>query len=170
MRRLPRVSCAVAALALAAGLSGTPASAQVVVVDNGPFSTDTSLGGTAPGMSSDSIADDFSLAGATSLTAVRFWASDNAAPFDTLEAFSGTLSYFIRADDGGVPGAALHSGTVSGAQVTRTDTGVDLVLTDSYRIFQLDFSIPEVTLSAGTYWLQLREGTLSSAFDGTEVH
>jgi hypothetical protein len=137
-----------------------------VVYDNGSLGRSGGFD-----ISESAVADDFSFTDTTSFNAIRFLVLDEYTYSTTLAGFSGTLSYIVRANNfrpNGLPfpGAALVSGTVSGASITQTVVGVNV---DNAPIFQLDFSIPEVTLDAGTYWLQLKEGTPSSAYDGSSI-
>ena len=59
------------------------------------------------------------------------------------------------------PGALLFSGNTSA--VTRVATGNSLpVVLGSLTGFQNDFSVPDIFLSAGTYWVGLHNGPLST--------
>ena len=139
------------------------AQAQTLIYDNGTFATTN-----AYQITSFATADDFVFGSTQTFDKVRVWLTDTTAPNNTLNTFSGTLSWLIRSNNGGIPGAVLggNSGTVSGAAITQADTGVDIF---GFRIFQLDFSLPSTTLGAGTYWFQIKENGLSDPDDGSEV-
>lgn len=140
---------------LFAGAALTPlhAQAQTLIYDNGTFST----GGSAQGyqITSFALADDFVFTSTTSFNQARVWLVG-------LSNFSGTLSWLVRANNGGIPGSTLFSGTVSGASITLTSTGFGTVT-------QVDFPISSTTLGAGTYWFQVKENGLTDLSDGSEV-
>lgn len=149
------------------GLTATPARAQVVY-DSGGFTPSV-----WSDMTAFALADNFTSVGSISFNAIRFWASSPGSG-STLPNFSGTVSYFIRASLGELPGnvvpsTVLASGTVSGAAITQTDTGVLNGGGAASNIIQLDFAIPQVNLLSGEYWLQLKEGTLDSPDDGSPI-
>jgi hypothetical protein len=137
------------------------ARAQTLVYDNGTFATTQ-----AYNISAASIADDFSFSSSQTFDQVRVWLLDATPPNNTLNAFSGTLSWLIRSNNAGSPGSVLSSGTVSGGAITQTDTGVNATF---YRIFQIDFAISSTTLTAGTYWFQIKENGLTDPTDGSPV-
>lgn len=140
-------------------LLDAPASAQQVWNNGTPPS-----GGFGSNISSFAEADDFTLSSGTTLTAVRFWISPGSA---NLTEFSGNVGWAIHANSGGSVGATLASGLVTGAGVTLTTTGVPNGIGFNFR--QVDFSITPTAFAAGTYWLELREGAINSAFDGTST-
>jgi hypothetical protein len=145
-----------------------PSARAQVVYDSGGFTA-----AAWSDMTTFALADNFTSAGSISFNAIRFWASSPGRG-STLSTFSGTLSYFIRASFGALPGnvvpsAVIASGTVSGAAITQTDTGVLNGAGDASHIIQLDFAIPQVNLLGGTYWLQLKEGTIDSPEDGSPL-
>ncbi len=131
-----------------------------VVYDNGSFA----LTGAA-GITASISADDFTLTSTQSFNAIRFWAVD-PAPGLTPN-FSGTLTWAVRGNENGIPGAALFSGTTSSVSVVNTGNVVNGVANNE--IAQLDFAVPEVTLNAGTYWLSLKENGPSDVDDGSSV-
>jgi hypothetical protein len=92
--------------------------------------------------------EDFTLGSVRTLTDVRFWA------FHGANSYNGSIYWQIFADDGGQPGAVVRSGTTTA--VTETPTGRALFDAPEY---QVDFSLGNVKLSAGTYWLGLHNGT-----------
>lgn len=137
------------------------ARAQTLIYDNGSFGT---AGATS--ITAFSLADDFVLSSSSTFDLVRVWLMDFNTPMNTLEQFSGTLSWQIYNNNAGLPGTTLSSGTVSGAQITTTDTGANL---SGNSIFQLDFAIPSQTLSAGTYWFRIKENGLNDDNDSSSV-
>lgn len=153
-----------AALALL-GLATLPHSAQgqTLIYDNGPMAPTSAFD-----VSSDASADDFVFSSTQTFDRARVWLLDYTGLDSGLEAFSGTLSWLVRSNNGGIPGSVLFSGTVSGAAITLTDSGVDYPF--GQRIFQLDFPLSSTTLSAGTYWFSIKENGLSDPEDGTWVY
>jgi hypothetical protein len=142
------------------------ASAQTAY-DNGSY-----IGATnAINISSFSVADDFTVASSLTFNTIQFYALDTVAGL--LPNFSGQLTWFLYSGSAGSPSPnaipstnIIAQGTVT---PTVTDTG-DIAAGDPDReIAKLDFRIPKQTLGAGTYWLKLKEGTASSAFDGTPI-
>lgn len=139
---------------LLAGSLAMPAAAQIVVWDNGPYAV--SLG---EDISNSAVADDFVFNAPTSFNGIRFWAENSNVLFTF---FSGTVGWAVHTNGGGnVPGAILHSGATNAITLTLTGSSVG-----DANIWQLDFSIPEINLAAGTYWLQLRENAIGSPWDG----
>jgi len=160
--RFPFVRCVSVLAAMLLVL--VPATAQVVVVNNGPVTI-----ANAADITTFATADDFTLSATATFNAIRFWALDTAGDPALLDQFSGTLSWFIHNNGAGIPDPAiLASGTVSGG-IMLTDTGVNLLFTNQ-RIFQLDFSVPDTTLPAGTYWLRLKENTPTDPSDASFVY
>lgn len=155
-----RALVAVATLSLA-GLLTAPAAHAQVVYDNGGFAD---LGGWD--LTAYISADDFTLtAPLTTFDAIRFWMADTSA--GVAGDFSGTLTWAVRADNGGIPGAALFSGTTS--DVTVADTGSVLFNIPAFEIAQMDFSITEVALLPGTYWLSIKENGPLDGNDGSSI-
>ncbi len=136
------------ALALLVLLTAPAARAQVVTTfDNG-------LPQLAPGndMSFFIQAEDFSLTSATVLNGVRFWSSE-ASP----SAYRGSLTWWIYANNGGTPGQVLATATTSA--VTRTDTGrTTFIEGTAFSEVLNEFSLPDVSLASGSYWLGLHNG------------
>jgi PEP-CTERM motif len=146
------------------------AQAQGIVYDNGTFTGAIS----ASSMSISAAADDFTLTSPTSFNGIRFWAMDTNVGL--LENFSGALTWYIYEGSAGSPSpnaipstTILSQGTVSGSDITITDTGSLLLGDPRFVIAQLDFLIPTQNLAAGTYWLRLKEGTDSSRYDLTPI-
>lgn len=94
--------------------------------------------------------EDFVLATGQTVTGINFWSIED--PGGT---FSGTLTYLIYDDAGGLPGSVLFQGELV---PTRTGTGrVALGFYDEY-YYELGVNLP---LAAGTYHLGLHNGPLS---------
>ena len=144
--------------------------AQTVVYDNGTFT----IAIAASRMSDSAVADDFTVTSPTSFNGIRFWAVDNS--FSLFDNFSGDLTWYIYEGSAGSPSpnaipsiTILSQGTVSGSDITITDTGSLLLGNPRFAIAQLDFLIPTQNLVAGTYWLRLKEGTDSFGYDGSPI-
>lgn len=125
----------------------TGSAVAAVIWDNG---VPNDLGGS--NMSDTVQAQDFSILGLTSLTDVRFW-NLQAGDGD----YTGSIFWRIVGDSSGAPNdaAVFGSGT---ATPTRAAAGSALGLSR----FQNDFSILLPDLAAGTYWLELHNGPLTS--------
>ncbi|MFO0812612.1 MAG: PEP-CTERM sorting domain-containing protein [Gemmatales bacterium] len=113
------------------------------------------------------VANDFTLTSSTTLSSMRVWLADRAQSGvldGVANNFSGTLGWALYANSGGIPSTILFSGNDVAASVTTTG----LLSGTGREIFQVDavFSGAPV-LTAGTYWLALRDGTWGSASDGT---
>lgn len=93
-------------------------------------------------------ADDFTLGSATDLTDVRFWALPGSN-------YAGSVVWSIYADNSGGPGALLNRGSAVAIGTYHHPTPWG----DSY---QFDFSTGSVNLGAGTYWLGLHNGPLTT--------
>ena len=135
---------ALAALVAAAISSAAVSSAGAqIIYDNG--STD-SLNGNE--MTQWFQAEDFSLGAAANIGRVQFWAGE----FTAFGGFQGSVSYAFHADNGGVPGATLFSGTV--VPTTRTFIGTASWGGDEY-FYEFNVS---ANLGPGNYWLALHNG------------
>lgn len=145
---MPFLTCSLRAAILLLALLIVPAArAQVVVYDNGaPDLVDGNE------ISSHIQAQDFSLTSATTLTAVRFWS------IETPPVYRNSLTWWIYANDGGTPGQVLATGTTSAVTHTGTGRTTDILGT-LYSEFVNEFSLPDVSLDAGSYWLGLHNGT-----------
>ena len=96
-------------------------------------------------------AEDFTLASPAVVNDVIFW------DIEATSAYQGSIYWSINANNAGTPGAQLFSGTE--AAVTRTATGGSAFgLTE----FQNEFSIAPVSIPAGSYWLELHNGPVTS--------
>lgn len=94
--------------------------------------------------------EDFALASPVVLTDVRFWATE-----EVQGAYQGSIVWSIYGDNGGTPGALLYRDSATPSMVYDHDTSFG----SSY---QFDFSVGTVNLSAGTYWLGLHNGPLTT--------
>ena len=106
-------------------------------------------------------AEDFVLGADAGISGVRFWALNSST-----SAYQGSIAWAIGADNGGVPGMILASGS---ATATLTGTGNTVVIdTQSLAEELVSFMIPEFSATRGTtYWLELHNGpTASSANSG----
>lgn len=168
------------ALAAVAAVAAVPQAAQAapqappepelaVVYDNGPASASSPE---AHNMTGGAIADDFWVDTSLSFDAIRLYAIDTVAGLVTN--FSGTLSWFVYADSRVVapdsfPSSNLvASGTTSDVNVVAT--GQNLFGNASFEIAEMTFAVPEVSLGAGRYWLQIRENLPSDPNDGTPLY
>ncbi len=129
-------------LSLAAALAGPAAAA---LIGNGP--PDLS-GGTD--LNANLGADNFMLAGDSTINLIRFWAAQDAAA-----AYAGSIEYSFRTDSGGTPGASVQSGTTAFTQVSTAQVVFGLPL------FLYEASV-NIDLGAGDYWLVLHNGPSSS--------
>ena len=134
-----------------------PAVADVIVNDNG-----TSAGVNALNISSFATADDFTLAAPATISRIRFWASGLGTDM-TSGGFSGTVGWAFHGNNAGAPGAVLYSGSDNSVSLTPDGTVV------GFPQYYLDVDVPSVALGSGTYWLQLREGAIGSAYDGSDI-
>lgn len=98
-------------------------------------------------------AEDFVLGAATTLTGVRFWGFGCGGA-----GFSGSVFWQIFSNGAGVPGTSLFSGTAAPTATQRTPNTVGGLCGPSV---QYDFGI-NVALGAGTFWLALHNGPLTS--------
>lgn len=103
----------------------------------------------ARGIALSRLADDFSLGGPATLAAIRFWMVSVPGQF------GGTLSYAIYQDSAGALGNVVGSGTVNVSPVLLNQIPLYL-----QRYYQVDFNLPApLALTAGTYWLELHNGS-----------
>ncbi len=89
------------------------------------------------------VADDFTLSSAATLDEIDFW---YAAAFQTDLA---SVTYAIYNDASGALGSMLYTGTVT--PTTAPDVPDDT--------FFATIALPNLMLSAGTYWLELHDGS-----------
>lgn len=101
-------------------------------------------------MSSQVMAEDFTLGATTNITNIRFWSIQNL-PGDYL----GSLDFSIYSNVGGSPGGVLHSGLAAPPAVaTGQSTGF------GYLEYVFDIGTA-FQLSAGSYWLGLANNALN---------
>ena len=126
------------------------ANADVVVYDNGG---PNQHGGS--GMADFLQSEDFTLAGATTITDVHFW------NFQLVTGdYKGSIYWAIQSNAAGTPGAIVASGTTSA--VTRSATGLKDT-SGTYFEYTDSFNIAPTLLGAGTYWLTLHDGAISDS-------
>lgn len=99
-------------------------------------------------MSDTYQAEDFSLGSSTTLTGITFWSVEAAG------AFSGSISWEIFS---GVPGGTVVA-SGSASTITRTAAGS----LSGLNVIQNQFSVSVADLAAGTYWLAMHNGSISS--------
>jgi hypothetical protein len=125
---------------------------------------DTQSGGN---ISSYVSATDFYLQNPRTIGSLDAWIGDSGPENGHLDNFSGSLSWAIYSDSAGNPGTLVASGHDATPQ-----------LLDSYLNFNSGGDIvrvrielePRPSLSAGTWWLALHEGSWGSADDGSGVY
>lgn len=166
-RRSCSISCSlISLLAVTIGLSFSPARADTVVYDNGPdlLNKAGNIGGTY------AIADDFVLSNPAVLTGVTF--SDWVLYWENAPT-SQTIAWSIRASTSyGLPGSPTYSGDVpgplvqSGSAATPSATFNQTVFWNYnwYNVYNVSFSLPNVSLAPGHYWLTLNS---SSTYENT---
>ena len=107
------------------------------------------------------VAEDFTLTQAVTINLARFW---NIGDFPPGCCYDGSITWGIYSTGPCVPACgvgssqpltALYGPTTTNA-VTRTPTG------GPNDEFQNDVALPSVTLPAGTYWLALHNGPLTT--------
>ena len=129
---------------------GTVAMADTLFDNGGPATLASDQGGSS--MSDFKQADNFSLSTLSSLTGIRFWDQETRDG----SSYLGSISWEILGDNAGAPGTTSYAS--GSATPTRTTAGVVL----GFQQYQNDFSINVPNLAAGTYWLVLHDGPLSS--------
>ncbi|HEY3839256.1 MAG TPA: hypothetical protein VGL72_21935 [Bryobacteraceae bacterium] len=142
---------AVFLLALACVLAAVPASAGVLYDNTGPGSLTTNAWSFYNGGGGgSSVTDSFTVAsGLDHVTGIDFdvWVN----PGDSLNSYTWSISSSAF-------GAPIASGNVAGGPNTQVATAYGY-----YSILQESVSIPDLDLTAGTYWLELSNG--SDAYD-----
>src|SRR5258708_1701555 len=107
-------------------------------------------------------ADDFTLASSASVTDVRFYGSVFSSTFPAN--FSGSITYAFYNNSSGALGSVISSGTVNSL------SGVLWGTCGTGACYTVDFALNSaVPLVAGTYWLELHEGTALNTSDGVAV-
>ena len=127
-------------------LMGVPALASVLY-DNGPINGTQGTG--APQISPNAISDSFILSGASTIT--------------------GTANLGLWIDHGDTPSTvdwSINASPFTGILASGTAAWSSTFLftnTFNFDIYSASFSIPNVSLAAGTYWLQLDNAVATSA-------
>jgi hypothetical protein len=102
-------------------------------------------------------ADDFILGSAATITDVRFFGSVFSGTFPAN--FSGEIAWQIFNDAAGAIGTSVGSGSASGLSGVQVGS-----------FYQVDLALGSpVSLGAGTYWLELHEGSTVSTNDGSTI-
>ena len=106
-------------------------------------------------------AENFSLATAATVTDVRFWDVELL----NVNTYTGSITWFIYANNAGVPGAVIATGSTS--TVSHVNTGITAA-SGNLNEYVDNFSIGSVALLANTtYWLGLHNGPVThTSFDG----
>lgn len=107
-------------------------------------------------------ADNFTLGGSATVAAVQFW----AVSIGTFSSdFDGSVTWAIYNDSSGSLGTLVSSGTVGSLVGFPDGTSVG-----GFPVNVIDFNLGSpVGLSAGTYWLELHEGSSLTANDGSSI-
>ena len=144
MRNRSMVASVVGAIAVLT-LAAAPVRAQLV--NNG---LPNGVGGNE--MTQWIQAEDFTLGGASILNSVRFWS------LGATGSYQGSINWQIYSNSAGVPGSVLYFGLA-----TPTTTAYPGAACCGFpEGLQLDFALPAIALGAGTYWLGLHNGPLST--------
>ena len=114
----------------------------------------TNLGGSE--MSDTFQADDFNVAVASDLTGIRFWDLEGPAGGD----YTGSIFWRIVNNLGVTPAGSPGTTVFGSGTATPTRVAAGSVLGVSQ--FQNDFAVSISNLLAGTYWLELHNGPLST--------
>jgi hypothetical protein len=144
---------AVSILGLVGALAAVPASAtSVVLYDNTVADNTGNIGGEYIN-SGLGVTDSFTLSGDSTVTGANFVAwlfpGDTLSSVDwliTTTALGGTIE----------PGTIEGSGTVNPTNYYIGSAGIDA----NYQMYEESFSIDNLSLGAGTYWLQLQNGVV----------
>ena len=138
-------------LAVLALGSLSPAHAALILDNGNPSVTNP----TGSNLSDTQQAQDFLLASITSLTNIRFWSLELSSA-DYLS----SIFWEIRSNAGGAPGTDIvASGTSS---PTRTTAGTVAIAGSNYNQFQNDLGVSVNNIAAGSYWLTLHNGAITS--------
>ena len=107
-------------------------------------------------MSSNVVAEDFTLLAATNITNFRFWSIQDLA-----SAYTGTLQVTVYSDAGGTPGGVAVASATSSPAATATGAST------AFGYAEYVFDIPvAATLGAGTYWLAIANFPLNPITPG----
>ena len=128
------------------------AQGETLLYDNGAPQLGDSSGGNP--MTQQLELERFTLASASTINSIAFW------DFEQAGSYSGSFVYRIFADNAGTPGAILFSGTVAGGKVRRSSQGMTDPSGDT--LFRNDLMISPLALAAGSYFLGLHNGPLTT--------
>jgi hypothetical protein len=142
---------------LALSIGGATATASTIYTTGAPNQAD------GLDISEFVAADNFTLSVGSTITGLTFFASANVDPFTSQ--FSNTLGYGIFANNNGVPGSLIASGSNSAPVLV--DTGNQILGTEEWAI---SMALPSLSLAPGTYWLGLHENALGTPDDGTTIY
>jgi len=135
------------ALATCAALVGAAPAFAATVYDNGlPNTTD---GNDATEWVQ---AEDFSFGALTTITGAGVY----LAGFDGIGNYDGGFQYYLFADNGGVPGAVLQTGSVS---PTITDSGLPWCCGGNAYLFEFDFDTAFDAAAGTLYYLGIHAAT-----------
>jgi len=130
------------------GLTCFPIIAATIVSNGTP-----DLSGTW-NVSGNRIADDFTLGSAADIDTIRFWFGEGQNT-QSPTSFLGTVTWAVFANNSGALGSLLTSGTVGSLSATFFTT-----FSNQTSYFQVDIPLgPGVHFNAGTYWLELHDGS-----------
>ncbi|MCL4209246.1 MAG: hypothetical protein HRU76_12920 [Phycisphaeraceae bacterium] len=139
---LGAVACAAVGLSAHAGIDFVTQTPDAV---NGYFADST---GSSP---AQRIADNFVSQASWNIEYMSFWGGYFPNNTPVTDAF--TIEF--RADNGGLPGAVVH--TTTPASLVRTATGIVIFGVDEYR-YDVVLAAP-VSLGAGTFWVSVTNST-----------
>ena len=132
------------AVGLSALLIAQAAHASVIFDNGGPNQVDGNE------MTEWIQTDNFMLAASDTITSATFWDLESAG------AYQGSITWIIYADNAGIPGTQLATGS---ATLTQVATGNSFEgLTEYQDTFALSFA----ALGSTTYWLGLHNGPLTT--------
>jgi len=100
-------------------------------------------------------ADDFTLTAPARLNGVMFYDLENGA------GFAGSIVWGIYSNASDAPGVLLYSGAADG--VSHVSTGF---VAGNYSEYVNTFTLPSITLPAGSYWLALHNGPITNDSSG----
>jgi hypothetical protein len=151
---MARLSNLVAVLFLVT-LMAVGAARGAVVYDNGT----PEAFGPAYRMTESIQAEDFVLSDPAVVTGLRFYGLERSNPNTGSNGYAGSITWAIRRDDSGQPGATNVAGATTSA-VERAPT--DVIRGDYFGAVETIYAIDvaPVALDAGHYWLVLHNGPL----------
>lgn len=139
-------------VAILGGLNMSAPAAANILYNNGPING--TIGGWAIS-DTGAITDSFTLTSASTLTGVSLglWAVPGSTPLIVQWGISTSPDFTNSAGGGGSPTAALTNSLFCTASVSCGE--------DVWDLYTSGFSLPDVTLAAGTYYLSLQNSTTS---------